>query len=399
MNSWLLLNVIDGLLFVAVAITVLYFFVFSITSLFSRHNQVSKAKTQRRFIVLIPSYKQDKVILQSVSTILGQTYPQRLFDVVVISDHQSEMTNMHLAQYPITLLTPNFEKSSKSKSLQYAILNLPEFKIYDCVIVLDADNVVEPEFLTQVNDAYECAGTKAIQTHRMSKNRDTTAARLGSIFDEINNSIFRRGHISIGLTAAISGSGTVYDFTWFKNHIMNIRTATEDKELESILMRQHVFVDYFDHIHVYEEKTRRTHDFNSQRGRWVAAQLHTLLKNIRYLPSAVLHRQYDQIDKILQWMLIPRTILMGFILIMSLVLPFIYFSLAIKWWVAAALITFSYALATPDYVVDKNWDKDFMSAPFLILGGMFNIFRAGSIEAGHQMNFVKKSIKHIKLLR
>jgi hypothetical protein len=50
-------------------------------------------------------------------------------------------------------------------------------------------------------------------------------------------------------------------------------------------------------------------------------------------------------------------------------------------------------------VVDKNWDKDFMSAPFLILGGMFNIFRAGSIEAGHQMNFVKKSIKHIKLLR
>jgi hypothetical protein len=90
---------------------------------------------------------------------------------------------------------------------------------------------------------------------------------------------------------------------------------------------------------------------------------------------------------------------MGFIFIMSLVLPFIYFSLAITWWVAAALITFSYALATPDYVVDKNWDKDFMSAPFLILGGMFNIFRAGSIEAGHQMNFVKKSIKRIKLLR
>ena len=42
-----------------------------------------------------------------------------MFDVVVVSDHQSEITNMRLAQYPITLLTPDFAESTKAKSLQY----------------------------------------------------------------------------------------------------------------------------------------------------------------------------------------------------------------------------------------------------------------------------------------
>ena len=141
MGFWLILYIIDWTLFIGVALTTLYLFFFSITSLFSKHSTVSKAKRQNRFIILIPSYRQDKAVLQGVMSVLGMNYPQRMFDVVVISDHQSEMTNMKLAQMPVTLLTPNFEKSTKAKSLQYAILNLPEFKIYDAVVVLDGHDV------------------------------------------------------------------------------------------------------------------------------------------------------------------------------------------------------------------------------------------------------------------
>lgn len=364
MDFWLILNIIDWLLFAAVTLTVLYIFVFSVTSLFSRHASVPKAKRQNRFVVLIPAYKQDNNILHTVMSILGQTYPQRLFDVTVISDHQSEMTNMHLAQYPITLLTPNFEKSTKAKSLQYAILNLPEFKIYDTVVILDANNIVEPEFLEQLNDAYENAGTKAILVHRLPRNRDTASARLDSVFEEINNSIFRRGHNAVGLSAAIMSSGVAYDFNWFKNNIMNARTAGEEKELEAMLLRQHIFIDYFDDIHVYDEKTRHTDDFNKQRGRWASQQVRSLVSNIRYLPSAIINSQYDWMDKILQWMLIPRMIMMVIILLSSTILPFIYFTMAIKWWAVAIVCGFAFALATPDMLVDKNWDADFLTLPF-----------------------------------
>ncbi len=395
MDFWWILYIIDWGTFFFVGLTVFYILVFSIASLFSRHTTVSRAKRQNRFIVLIPAYRQDNVVLHSVNSILGQTYPQRQFDIIVISDHESEITNMRLAQLPVTLLTPNFAESSKAKSMQYAMLNLPQFKIYDAVVVLDADNIVEPEFLEQINDAFVAAGTKAIQAHRMPKNRDTAAARLDAIFEEINNSVFRRGHITLGLSAAINGSGMAYDFEWFKTNVMKVRTKGEDKELEAMLMRDSIFVDFFDNIHVYDEKTRNTKEFNRQRGRWVGTQLHSLINNIRFLPGALLNRRYDQVDKILQWMLVPRTIMMGIIMVMSLVLPFLYFSLVIKWWIAAAVVMFAFSLATPDYLVDEKWDKDFLRAPLVTIWGLFNIFNAGKSEADNRLSAVGKIAKRL----
>ena len=364
MDFWLILYIIDGTLFVITTGTVLYLGIFAIASLFNRHTDVPRAKKQNRFVILVPSYKQDNVIEHTVLAILSQSYPQRMFDVVVISDHQSEMTNMRLAQYPITLLTPNFAESTKAKSLQYAILNLPEFKIYDIAVILDADNIVGQEYLNQVNDAFEVAATKAIQTHKISRNRDTTAARLGAIFEEINNNIFRRGHINVGLSAALAGSGTAFDFNWFKTNVMRAKTAGEDKELEALLMRQGYFIDYFDGILVYGEKQRTAAKLNKQRGRWALQQFQNVFRNIRYLPGAILRKQYNLSDKIIQWLLIPRISMMAIILLMSIVLPFIYMTLVIKWWILGAIALFIFALATPDYLVNELWEHTYLRDPF-----------------------------------
>jgi len=367
MNYWFILYIIDGGLFIVTAGTVLYLGIFAIASFINRTHESPRTKKQNRIVVLIPSYKQDNVIEQTVISVLSQAYPQRMFDVTVISDHQSEMTNMRLAQYPITLLTPNFAESTKAKSLQYAILNLPEFKIYDIVLILDADNIIEQDYLQKVNDAFEIAATKAIQTHRISKNRDTTVARLGAIFEEINNAIFRRGHINMGLSSALAGSGTAYDFNWFKTNVMKAKTAGEDKELEALLLRQEFFIDYFEDIYVYAEKKRTTTKLNQQRGRWATQQFQNFIRNIKFLPGAIFRKQYDLADKIIQWMLMPRTTMMAVITLMSIVLPFIYMTLAIKWWILAALALFIFALVTPDYLIDEIWDNSFLRSPFTSL--------------------------------
>ena len=362
-NYWHILYIIDWVLFIIVAATVLYLGVFTIASLFNKSHKAPRTKKQNRIVILIPSYKQDAVIEQTVISILSQAYPQRMFDVVVISDHQEEMTNMRLAQYPITLLTPNFEESTKAKSLQYAILNLPEFKIYDIALILDADNIVEQDFLAKINEAFETAATKAVQTHRISRNRDTTAALLASIFEEINNVIFRRGHINLGLSSALAGSGIAYDFAWFKTNVMKTRTSGEDKELEALLLRQEIYIDYFDNIYVYGEKKRTTAKLNQQHGRWASEQFQNFIRNIKFLPGAIFRKQYDLADKIIQWMLVPRTTMMAIILLMSLVLPFIYMTLVIKWWILGALALFIFALATPDYLVTEMWDRTFLQDP------------------------------------
>ena len=377
MSFWQILTYTDLIIFVLVALTVLYLGVFAFTSLFARHSDTPKAKNQNRFIILIPSHKKGKSVLLTVNSILGQTYPQRLFDVTVIADHEDEITLFHLAQQPVTLLTPNFENSTRTKSLQLAVNNLPQFKIYDVVVILDAGDVVEPEFLEQMNDAYESAGTKAIQAHKLSFNRDTVSARLSAIFEEINNSIFRRGHVSVGLSAAMSSSGMLYDFAWFKQQILAAKINWADKELEALLLRHHIYIDYFDKIFVYGEKARQAEDFNRQHRNWILTQWLAALRNIRYLPKAIIQKHYDMIDKLLQWMLLPRMVMMAIILLMCLILPFIYFTMAIKWWALFAIILFIFAVATPNYLVDDKWNSTFFKVPFVLLSSILHKFKWG----------------------
>ena len=377
MDFWTILVYTDLTIFILVALTVLYLGIFAFTSMFARHSETPKAKNQNRFIILIPSYKSGKSVEMTVNSILGQTYPQRLFDVTVIADHENEITMFHLAQQPVTLLTPNFDKSSRTKSLQLAINNLPQFKIYDVVIILDAGDVVEPEFLNQMNDAYESAGTKAIQAHKVSLNRDTVSARLSAVFEEINNSIFRRGHICIGLSAAISSSGMVFDFEWFKQQILAAKINWADKELEALLLRHHIYVDYFDNIMVYGEKARQAEEFNRQHRNWIITKWKAILRNLRYLPKAIIQKHYDMIDKLLQWMLLSRMVMMGIILFMCIITPFIYFTMALKWWGLFAIVLFVFAMATPNYLVDDKWDSTFFKIPFVLLSSILHKFKLG----------------------
>lgn len=374
-----LFTYIDWLLFVLVALTVLYLGFYALASLIVRHSDTPKTKRENRFIILIPSYKGGKSLERTVKSILGQSYPQRLFDVTVIADHEDEMTLFHLAQQPITLLTPSFEKSSTTKSLQLAINNLPQFKIYDTVLILEAGDVVENEFLESMNDAYESAGTKAIQAHKLSLNRDTTSARLEAVFEEINNSIFRRGHITIGLSSALASSGMVFNFNWFKEHILAANLTWEDKMLEAQLLREHIYVDYFDKIHVYNEKVRKAEEFNRQHRNYILTHIRTVLRNFRHMPIALFNRQYDLLDKIIQWTLLPRMVMMAIIIFMSVVCPAISIAAAFKWWGLIAVILFIFALGTPDYLVDDKWDSTFMKLPVIVFSSLLEKFKIGRI--------------------
>ena len=145
----------------------------------------------------------------------------------------------------------------------------------------------------------------------------------------------------------------------------------------SELTRQHIYIDYFDNIYVYGEKSREADDFNRQHRSWIWSQLKTIFRNIRYLPTAIINRHYYLLDKLLQWMLIPRMILMVIIIAMCLIVPFIYMSAALKWWILFAIVVLIFAIATPNYLVDEKWNRTFFLVPFVLLSSILNKFSLG----------------------
>ena len=173
---WTIIHIIDLALWIFIAPSVIYVLFYAIVSLFHhKKNKTTITKVQHTYLVLFPAYHEDAVIVSSIKSFLEQTYPKTHYDVAVISDHMTKSTNDALFALPITLHRPIFYKSSKAKALQYAISETR--KQYDHVVILDADNVVHPDFLERLN-AVCCQGFDFVQCHRCAKNSDNDIAAL-----------------------------------------------------------------------------------------------------------------------------------------------------------------------------------------------------------------------------
>lgn len=379
-----ILGLIDTIIFVIVGISVLYLFVYAFYSLKGWKTKYPHSEKLCRFAILIPAYKEDGIIEKTIRSLLLQDYSRDLYNIVVISDQMSEQVNERLRALPITLLTPVFAKSSKANSLNFAMDYLVDesknknFK-YDIVTILDSDNIVESDYLRDISDAFR-QEIKAVQAHRVAKNRDTRTAVLDAVSEEINNSIFRKGHVNMGVSSALIGSGMAFDFDWFVQNIKNATTAGEDKELEVMLLKQGIYIDYLNDTLVYDEKVAKSAAFYNQRRRWLAAQFSILGSSIRELPDAIRTGNLDYCDKLFQWMLLPRIVLVMLLCVMSVIPVFIDWTWAIKWWILLLMLLFALAFAIPDYLVDKRFKESISHIPLLGFMMIFNLFRLRGVN-------------------
>jgi cellulose synthase/poly-beta-1,6-N-acetylglucosamine synthase-like glycosyltransferase len=308
--------VIEALLFIYFFLTTVYFLIFSIAGLFPLNQPIPTITKLNRFVVLIPGYKEDKIIIEVARQALDQDYPSGLFDVVVIADSFTPGTLAELKKLPVKVLEVLFENSSKARSLKEAMKILPSD--YNAVIILDADNVMERDFISLINNSFNL-GYKSVQAHRTSKNQNTSFAILDTISEEINNQIFRKGHWITGLSSALIGSGMAFDYNMFRDYIMNMDFILgEEKELEMRMIRDRVKIAYLNDAFVYDEKVQESDVFMVQRARWLATQF--IFARLYFLPGI---REFfkkgnvDFLDKVIQQFLPPRIFLLGFLILIS----------------------------------------------------------------------------------
>jgi len=371
---WHILHTIDITLWIIILGSVAYVAFFAVISLFyDKEDQIAihaaaLSEKQTRFLVLYPAYNEDRVIVNAVEQFLYQEYPKELYTLVVISDHMQPETNDYLRSLPITLLTPTFEKSSKAKAMQYAINNVQgEF---DNVVIMDADNVVRPEFLSQLNIL--CSVYDAIQCHRCAKNANNDVAVLDGTSEEINNTIFRKAHNRLGLSSALIGSGMCFDYELFKKNVFQLSTAGEDREMEALLLNQEVYIKYAPDIHVFDEKVSNQDNFQRQRMRWMTAQVQSLMSNLPKIPQAIIHGRINFIDKTIQQALIPRSILIVLLAGISIMMTIFVPNWCEKWWILLGILALSLYIAIPSQLRLRSFSKVF-TIPSLVFRMLKNI--------------------------
>jgi len=323
----LFLLILQWLVVLYLGVQVVYLLFFSVAASLLPTKKISAADNIHRIRVFIPGYKEDSVIIDTARRAISHDYPVDKFDVVVIADQFSAATISVLAKLPITLIQVKFNKSTKGKALHLAFEKTMRDAV-DIVVVLDADNVMATGFLHSVNNAYDY-GYKVMQGHRTAKNTQTPFALLDACTEEINNHIFRRGHVAIGMPSALIGSGMAFDFNVFRGLLQNIGdTAGEDKEMEFRIIRSNLAVAFLDGSYVYDEKVSKTKVFSQQRSRWLAMQLEFFQKYAGEGIQQLLKGNIAFFDKVFQTFLLPRVMLVGAVLVWTIFLIVVNAALA-----------------------------------------------------------------------
>ena len=383
MSISIIIEIVDLLLWLIIAANVLYVLFFALASLLPKRKHLTSSISHLpSYIILFPAYKEDAVILHSVKTFLQQDYPKERYQVVVISDNMSRETNEQLSNLPITLLQPKVEKSSKAKALQFA---MQQSTLADYVVILDADNVVSPDFLSNLSQLV-CM-EEAIQCHRTAKNSDNDIAALDGLSEEINNSLFRKGHNRIGMSSALIGSGMCFNYEWFKENVMRLDSAVEDRELEALLMKQKIYIRYAEDIPVMDEKVSSGDNFQRQRLRWMTGQVQAFIRMLPYIPKAIITGNINYIDKTIQQALIPRSILLATIPVLCIISTVVTYLLPhtsdflhlpsyiyhLKWWFLFLSVSIALFQATPKSMRHQLLSRKLMALPSLVWKMLHNI--------------------------
>ncbi len=366
-----IIYIIQIIVFVYLAMATSYIFFFAIAGLFKLKTIAAVDSKKRKFAVLIPGYKEDAVIIDVAKDALLQEYPKELYDVIIIADSFKPKTLKKLKELPVKVIEVSFEQSTKSKALNKAMEQLPD--IYDGVIILDADNLMEKEFISKVNKTMS-AGFVAVQGHRIAKNTDTSFAILDAVSEEINNHIFRKGHRVIGLPSALIGSGMGFDYQLFKKYMATIDSFAEDKELELILFINRHKVEYIEKGIVYDEKVSKSKVFLKQRSRWIAFQMDYAKKHFfQAFYQLFVKGNIDFFNKILQQFLPPRILNLGLLFIITVVSlifnsGFFYYA----WLITFFICVIALAVSVPNRFYNYKTLKAILCLPF----GFFLMIRS-----------------------
>ncbi len=360
------------LLFIYLFCSITYLLVVAIAGLMYREVQPPPATKQAKIAVLIPSFRDDHIIVHTASEVLRHNYPAELFDLTIIADSLQPETIQELRQMGVRVL--EVQARMKSRSIHAALSRINEDQ-YELVMILDADNVMKADCLLLVNQYYQ-AGFRAIQCHRTAKNLQTNIALLDAISEEINNHLFRLGPQALGFSAAPSGSGMAFDTRLIK-HIFSYRPILdnpgEDREIDMQLLKAGVKMHFIPEAWVLDEKVASHDVFEKQRVRWMEAQWYQVRRflepDMKGLPR---NRQY--VNKLVQNLLLPRSLyLVVFFVITTLVIvryltdqDFI-FPLP-GWWLSLLLLfLLTLAIAVPSRFYSSATVKALLSLPLLLV--------------------------------
>ncbi|WP_423224677.1 glycosyltransferase family 2 protein [Candidatus Amarolinea aalborgensis] len=247
-----------------------------------------------RLAVAIPAHNEEAVIGASVRRLLQSNYPRECFDVHVAADYCADDTASAAAAAGALIhpreVGPRGRKGYALGWLFWQLLADP--KLYDAIVVFDADSRVDQQFLRQTNNVLN-AGARVIQgRHVISNPSDGAFSALADADMRLNNRIRNQAKANLGLSARLMGDAMCFHRSVLENYPWaEASSLAEDREYGIYLTIQGVRVVYEPDAVSAGQATTMWKDATPQRLRWYGGVVEIQKQYLRPLLAAALRKR------------------------------------------------------------------------------------------------------------
>ena len=281
--------IIQQVLIWTITIFWVYQIAISVCSLVKLKDKPMIINKNHKFMAIIPAHNEESVIVELIESLKKQDYPKELYDIYVIADNCTDNT-ARVARKAGAIVYERFDSDKKTKG--YALdwflkQKIEENADYDAFCIFDADNIVDKEFIKNMNKKL-CQGEDVVQGYRDIKNPTDNWITAGyAIFYWTMNRFYHLARYNIGLSPLINGTGFMVKFDVVKPNGWDTVTLTEDIEFSLKRIIKGKKLGWATDAIVYDEQPLGFKQSWKQRTRWTVGHIQCIKEYTKPLATAV----------------------------------------------------------------------------------------------------------------
>ena len=270
---------------------------------FKSNGNQEDALKYNKFAIVICAYNEEQVLGNLLSAINNLDYNKEYYDTYVVCDNCIDGTEEIVDSFDANkIIRHDKTKIGKGFALEYFFNSLKndfnKEKYYDAYVVIDADNLLNQEFLTKINSRLN-NGEEVIQAYLGCKNpKGTWVSCSYSLAYWITNDIFQKAHHNLNLSSQLGGTGMIIKRSILEEIGLPGDSLTEDVLFTTkYVLKKNKPCTWSDEAEILDEKPLQLGNSIKQRTRWMQGHINTCFKYfLPLIKNSVKYRSFRQFD-------------------------------------------------------------------------------------------------------
>lgn len=275
----------ENIFLLILGVLTFYQTIYLIIGFISKKNVYEKTDVFKKYAVVIAARNEEKVIGKLIDSLKNQSYNKDLYDIFVVADNCTDDT-ARIAEEHGAIVYKRFNDQLKRKgwALEHLFEQIKKdygITSYDGYIFFDADNLVDHNYIHEINKAFVKKGNIVVG-YRNVKNFDTNIISSAYGIHFYRSIVtYHRPRSKLGFGTHIAGTGFVIDSNLIKDG-WPFHGLTEDTELTLHFASKDIKVSFCEDAIFYDEQPIDFKTAYRQRVRWTKGRFDAFVK---YFPK------------------------------------------------------------------------------------------------------------------